>query len=226
MHELPKRTLNPRVHFGGLMAKQDKKHLAAEDIKLHYLTTGSIRATVKATGKGRNTVRKLLKESGLHKQSFSKRERFTEPAALPAAGSRNLSSYSSLAELLNKTTTEDAISSDFKKYLFELEANLLSYFGIDSEIDKMRLEMAILQFTIYRRFFMRSLEASQKYPIGRFVKSDQKHIREIRDWVDVADKSLDRFNQLMRELEVRYGKRSPETQRANVFVQNQLNVVK
>jgi hypothetical protein len=68
---------------------------------------------------------------------------------------------------------------------------------------------------------MRSLEASQKYPVGRFVKSDQKHIREIRDWVDVADKSLDRFNQLMRELEVRYGKRSPETQRANVFVQNQ-----
>lgn len=205
------------------MPKKDNKQ-ASEEVKLHYLSEGSIRATVKATGKGRNTVRRILKESGLYKTSPLALSTL-KPEQLPST-TKNLSNYSSLAEILNKTKTEDALSEEFKKYLFELEAKLLNYFGIDTEIDKMRLEMAILQFNIYRRFYLRSLEASQKYPVGRFIKSDQKHIREIRDWVDVADKSLDRFNQIMRELEVRYGKRSPDIQRSSVFVQNQLNIAK
>lgn len=201
------------------MSKLNDNHLA-EEVKLGYLKTGSIRATVRATGRGRNTVRRLLKESGIYKDSLQVKN--PTRSSLEHTMRSQLSRYSSLTELLGKTATEDALSEEFKKYLCELESNLHSYFGIDSEIDKMRLEIAILQFITYRRFYMRSIEASQKYPIGRFVKKDQKHIREIKEWTDVADKALHRFNQLMRELEVRYGKRSPELPRTGLFVQNQL----
>lgn len=199
-----------------------------EEVRINYMKTGSIRATVKATGVSRNKIRRVVKECGLYKEtSNSKKDCVIAAATKPdERKTSHLSSYSSVTELFGKTGTEDALSEQFKKYILELEKNLTSYFEINSEIDKLRLEMAILQYTAYRRFLMRSLEASQKYPVGRFVKKDQKYIREIRDWTDAADKALDRFNQLMRELEVRYGKRSPDSSRNTMFIQNQLNVVK
>jgi hypothetical protein len=92
-------------------------------------------------------------------------------------------------------------------------------------IDRVRVETAVFQYIVFRRFYFRSLEASDKSYIGPFSKHHEKLARAVQSWVETSNKALDQFSRLIRELEVKYGKRSPEVTRHNVVWNQQVNVV-
>lgn len=118
-------------------------------IRQIFIEVGSINAVVRETGCSRNTVRKLLRADGLTAISAPSH------AMSEKAKDRPLD-FQFLERLfeLGKGSGENA---DFEQHIKTLELELAGELEVKAKTDILRVESAIFQFIIYRRFYFLSL---------------------------------------------------------------------
>lgn len=192
-----------------------------EQIRSLYLAQGSIKAVAKALGCSRNTIRKLIRAEGLMPACLE-----TKPTSVEAHLSVDL--HPMAFEVLGKLFElgrEVGENLNFEKHIKGLAVSIAKEIGINQTVDKVRPENAMLQYITFRRFYVKSLHCSDKAYSGPHSKSHEKLAKTVGKWVETSNRALDSFNRLIRELEVKYGKRSPDFGRGNIYLtQNQLNI--
>ena len=130
-----------------------------------------------------------------------------------------------LLEKLFKETGEPGAERDFGRHIKGMAYDIAQELGIRGRLDTVRLEVAISPYIVWRRFYLKSLDASDANYCGPFMKHHEKLARITESWVASSNKAFDQMNKLLRELEIKYNKRLPNFGSNNVFVQNQqLNV--
>jgi hypothetical protein len=113
----------------------------------------------------------------------------------------------------------------FKDQILALTKNIADELGVRGAADQARLQCCIEQMILYRRFYMMSLKASDQNYAGPLLKAHEKLARAVDQWTLASHRALESFLRLLRELEIRYGKRLPDFGRNNVFVnQSQIQV--
>lgn len=176
-----------------------------EAIRQAFLEGGSIKAAARTTGCSRNTVRKLLRSEGLSTVSHSATVAIDLPERPKPISELDYRFLERLFEL-GKSNGENA---DFEKQIKAMVQELATELDVKSKTDILRLEGAIFQFIIYRRFYFQSLHTGDKRYSGSFERSHEKQAAAVIKWVEVSNKAFDQFNKLIRELEVNSGKRLP-----------------
>lgn len=184
-----------------------------DQVRLAFTELGSIREVAKRCGCSRNTVRRLLRSEGLlplHTQP--EQPSLTIDPTLEAVDFI-------LLEKLFELGRGNGENLSFEKHIKSITQGIAREIGISGVTDQLRLESAMLQYICHRRFYLKSLTASEAAYTGPFQKSHEKHARAVREWVDASHKALDQWSKLIRELEIKYGKRAPNYGKGNVFVQ-------
>lgn len=183
-----------------------------DEIRLAFLEIGSIREVAKRCACSRNTVRRLLRSEGLAIATMEKEE---EPNVAPSLDAVDFIVLDKLFE----AGRGNGENLSFEQHIKRITQSIAAEIGISGVTDQLRLESAMLQYICHRRFYFKSLTASDSSYSGPFQKAHEKHARAVRDWVEISQKALDHWNKLIRELEIKYGKRVPNYGRGNVFVQ-------
>ncbi|MBX3040933.1 MAG: hypothetical protein KF789_09535 [Bdellovibrionaceae bacterium] len=173
-------------------------------IRQIFIEVGSIKAVVRETGCSRNTVRKLLRAEGLTAISAPSHA-MAEKAKDRAVSELDFKFLERLFEL-GKGSGENA---DFEQHIKTLVLELAGELEVKAKTDILRLESAIFQFIIYRRFYFLSLQVGDKRYDGPFSRSHERQANAVMRWVEASNKAFDQFNKLIRELEVKSGKRLP-----------------
>lgn len=192
-----------------------------DQIREIYQLTGSLKAAARASQCGRNTVRRYLKAEGLYLAGEPNMQLKRESSLTPQMEALDFSFLEKMVESSRRPGDPITYESHIKKMVAAFSKEL----GITGAIDQVRLENAIFQYIVFRRFYVRSLEASDKQYCGPLAKVHEKLVRSISTWVNLSNQALDQFNRLLRELEIKYHKRGPDLGKGNVFIQNmQTNV--
>jgi transposase-like protein len=188
--------------------------VAAQDqVRSLYLAHGSIKAVCRQLGVGRNTVRRLIRGEGLIKSNAEPQVQSRDQ--LSSLSATNICLIRALFEA-SKDTNERL---DFEKDIRPLIESLAKDICIRTATDQFRLSLAMEQLLIYRRFYLKSVKVSDVSYDGPFKRCYEKEAKAINSWVEVANKALEQCMRLLRELEYKNGKRSPQINQG-VFVQN------
>lgn len=191
--------------------------LEKDKIREAYSNTGSLKAASRASDCSRNTVRRYLKAEGLYSAAVT-----SELVNMAAKVEPKLESLDfSFLEKMVEASRQPGDPITFKDHISQMAKVFGKEIGVKGAVDTIRLENAIFQYIVFRRFYICSLEASDKQYIGPFTKAHDKLAKAVATWVQLSNQALEQFNRLIRELEVKYGKRLPEVHRPNVFVQHQ-----
>lgn len=188
-----------------------------DNIREAYSITGSLKATAKASECSRNSVRRYLKSEGLYSS--------TAVAVTPSLADKIEPKLQpldfSFLEKMVEASRQPGDPITYNNHIQKMTKAFAEEIGVSGAVDTIRLENAIFQYVVFRRFYICSLEASDKQYIGPFTKAHDKLVKAVATWTQLSNQALDQFNRLIRELEIKNGKRSPEVHRSNVFVQNQ-----
>lgn len=188
------------------------------EIKSLYMTCRNIRLVARSLSVSRNTVRRLLRDDGLTLIAPTKRE-------VPISTSKLAEIDFSFLKRIFDLSEGSPDSAAFEALVTRLSSQLKSEIGIETTADQLRLELAMSQFILFRRYFMRSLQCSDKSYSGTFTRSHDKLALAIDRWTMASHRALEVCVRLIRELEVRYGKAIPEMKSGNIHVtQNNLTV--
>jgi hypothetical protein len=197
---------------------------ARDDIQSLFASCRSIKAVARQLGFSRNTVRSVLRVAGITvpeplKIDPGEKKDAEHGFALDALD------FSLLERMFEAGRSPGGEPLEFEKHIKKLAIGIAKEMGIRGTLDQVRLETALAQYIVYRRFYFRSLEASDKSYIGPFSKSYEKTAKAVNHWVQNSRLALEQCWDLFRELEVKYGKRFPESRGTNIFVtQQQLHV--
>lgn len=181
-----------------------------------YLATRSLKATARATGFSRNTIRKLVKPELRLAQPPSKEVEATSTKPL------NLPFLEKLIEGGRRQPESrvyiDAIEASGRQLATELGANT-------SVRDQIDLQLALVELMNYWRYTMRSFMAADQSYCGPFAKTHDKVARAARSWSEAAQTSLNNYLRLVREIDLRqtHGNGTLGRAATNVLV-NQIHI--
>lgn len=110
--------------------------------------------------------------------------------------------------------------------LLEMALEHVKYLGISSVTDMLRLEVAFENYIQYRVFTKRVTEMNGQMFEVDWMKRTEKMVKLVSKYAEAAQKHLKMFQDLIRELEIKYNKRSPDFGRIqNLNIQrNEINV--
>lgn len=185
-----------------------------EQIKSLFIAFGSIRDVAKKLNLSRNTVRKVVRQiDGI--QPKTKPEPSVTIPLEPNICHIDFVMLEKLFELGRTNGENLSFENDLKKITSAIAKEL----GVSSTTDQLKLEGAMFSLIVYRRFYMNSLSASDKRYNGPLSRAHEKQVKAVRDWVELSQRALDQWLRLIKELEIKYGKRPSYYGRGNVFVQ-------
>lgn len=190
-----------------------------EDLRQRYLSGESIKSIVKTLGISRNAIRRLIKSEGLVPTTVKKPQPMT--SAVPVAELEKLDLK--LLEKIYARSNEPGRDKDFENQIKSIATDIAAELGVRGRVSSMRLELALTQYVLYRRFFVQSMETSDKQYAGPYSKFHDRQAKATVAWVDASHKALTQLNGLLRELEVTGGRRGPSSNESRTVVQ-QVNV--
>lgn len=202
---------------GGFDMANKLKQEEKDKIREAYSVTGSLKAAARASECSRNTVRRYLKSEGLYKPMLDT----AIPRLIDKIEPKLQPLDFSFLEKMVEASRQPGDPITYKNHIQKMTKAFIEEIGVSGAVDTIRLENAIFQYIVFRRFYICSLEASDKQYLGPFTKAHDKLVKAVATWTQLSNQALDQFNRLIRELEIKYGKRSPEIHRSSVFVQNQ-----
>ena len=160
-----------------------------DQIREVYQATGSLKAAARATQCGRNTVRRHLKAEGIYRYGQPQTQLKCESELTPQMESLDFSFLEKMVEASRRPGDPITYDSHIKKMVAAFSKEL----GITGAIDQVRLENAIFQYIVFRRFYVRSLEASDKQYCGPLTKVHRKLVKSIGTLVNLSNPALDQF---------------------------------
>jgi hypothetical protein len=185
-----------------------------EQIKSLFIAFGSIRDVSKKLNLSRNTVRKVVRQLNVSENNSP------PPKVAPVPCEPNLCHIDFvMLEKLFELGRSNAENMSFENDLKKITNAIAKELGVNSTTDQLKLEGAMFSLIVYRRFYFNSLSASDKRYNGPLSKAHDKQVRAVRDWVELSQRALDQWLRLIKELEIKYGKRPSYYGRGNVFVQ-------
>lgn len=110
--------------------------------------------------------------------------------------------------------------------LLDMALEHVKYLGLSSATDMLRLELAFENYIQYRVFTKRVTEMNGQMFEVDWMKRTEKMVKLVSKYAEAAQKHLKMFQDLIRELEIKYNKRSPDFGRIqNLNIQrNEINV--
>jgi len=197
-----------------------------DQVRSAFLETGSIKRAAKLAGASRNAAKRFLREEGLTAARTTTTPVPCEHAVAPNSASVKLWAVDfSLLEKLFETGRERLENLSFTDHIRRIAEAMARELNVSNTVDQIRLETAVAEYLIYRRFYMKSLDATDANYEGPFVKRHDKLARAVVSWVGVSSQALGNFLRLIRELELRNQKAALNLGRGNTFVgQQQINV--
>ncbi len=204
------------------MANELNQSLKAQ-IREVYFKTRSIKAATRESGVSRNTIRKLLRSEGLSLGKYPSKHLNHAPGGIVThnkpSEKADLSAVDfEFLERLFELGKDRPETLNFKDHVLKLTKAVAVELGISTTTDQLRLQCGIEQMLIYRRFYMKSLKASDQSYEGPFVRAHDKLARAVDQWTLTSHRALELFLRILRELEVRNGKMPHDFGRNNVFV--------
>lgn len=191
---------------------------AKESIRLRLLNGESIREISKKTGISRNAIRRICRNEGLSVWQPS-----TETTPLKESNINRLNLH--LLEKMYSGVREPGPARDFESEIKSLALEIGQELNVNSRVDSTRLELAISQYILYRRFFFASMDVSDKHYCGPYAKFHDKQAKAAVAWIEASNHALEAFSRLIRELEVKAGLRGPYMKKSGVTLQQQVNVM-
>ena len=95
------------------------------------------------------------------------------------------------------------------------------YLGIKSPIDHLKIQVAFETYLQYRIFSRRVTALNGQSLDAHWLKSSEKMVKIVSKYTDAAQKHLRNFQDLIKELEIKYNKRSPDISGVrNLNIQN------
>lgn len=190
-----------------------------EEIRLAYLAGVGIRKLTRDFRVSRTTIRKMIRADGL----VPTLKLTASPPTVqqgPLLGKCDFK----LLEKLFRGSREPGPASDFADHIQSMAVEIANDLGVQGAADTLRLEIAMTQYLAFRRFYNASLETSEQSYAGPYAKSHDKQAKAVASFVTASNQAFTHFNSLIRELEVKYGKRGPDVRSGGVVVQQQVNV--
>jgi hypothetical protein len=195
--------------------KQDLK----ENLRQRLMAGCGIREIAKVTGVSRNAIRRLARTEGLVQSNLKKVDSAPD-GAIPTIKSLDLR----LLEKMYGGIREPGPAKDFELQIKSLAQELANELGVRSRIDATRLELAVSQYILYRRFFFASMDVSDKLYCGPYAKFHDKQAKAAVAWIEASNHALEAFSRLIRELEIKAGLRGPSAKQSGITLQQQVNV--
>ena len=202
-----------------------RKEVEAQVIEL-YSSSGSILQTARQAGVCRNTVRRILRVSGLThhpKADMSVQVPFSaNPTAVPPSAPAMDFQF---IERLFDLGKDHAENVDFKRQIIVMANAMAAELGINGNaVDLLRLETAVLEYLTYRRFYLKSLTATQASYQGPYAKVHDKLARAVDRWTSASQKSLQNFTAIIKDIEIKHRIRIPQSGNSVFFTQNAVNL--
>jgi hypothetical protein len=135
-------------------------------------------------------------------------------------GETNLLDFSLIEQIfdLSKDLGE---SLEFKKHIRKLVQSIADELRMVGAIDQIKLETAILEYISYRKFYFKSLNATEERYVGPYTKLHDKQVKAALGWKEMSLKALNIYLKNMRELEIKYGLLRPNYGQGNTFINQQ-----
>ena len=126
----------------------------------------------KTLGVGRNTARRLIRSEGLVPIASV----LPQPAPLPSVQPTIEKIDMKMLEKMYSRTSEPGSNKDFEVQIESIATDIATELGVRSRVDTVRLELAVSQYILYRRFYFQSMEASDKNYFGPYAKVHDKQV--------------------------------------------------
>jgi hypothetical protein len=190
-------------------------------IRETFLSTQSVKATARATGVSRNTIRKLLRTQGLGPGEPTQAE-MLQPPPVQAQSLKSLD-WQHLRRLAN-LFFNDADRNGFNAQIEQIGTELAGEFGVaGSPSDQLLLQLALSEYINHQRFLLRSFSAAGAHYEGPWAKHHDRVAKAARQWNDAAQASLRNFREIIAELRAKNARSRPVRERTNIMV-NQIQV--
>ena len=185
-----------------------------DEIRSKYLECGSIKQTAKELGYARNTVRHYLREDGL--------THATTPEILESNNENLVIEFSfPLLEKFFEHGKSCRENLDFEKEVMAMAEAHARDLRINNYVDLVKLENAMLEWIAYRRYYYKTISASDDSYDGPYKKAYDKVVQASKGWRHMADKSLLNYERIIRNLELRCGRIKPSLGQGNTFINHQ-----
>lgn len=200
-----------------------QRDLFLEDVcKRFYVENLSKAAIAKVTGLARNTVRKYIENNPIESafvQNLITKSREIKPEIKSTYQFPNFQ-----VALHNAITFGDPNLKHLN--LLEIVNDHAKQIGINSLHDFIKLEIAYENYLLYRCMSKRYVELSGKTLDVTWIESADKISKLTTRHAESGHKFLKTFCDMLKELEIKYGKRSPDYGRIqNLNIQkNEINV--
>ncbi len=190
-----------------------------------YLETASVKATAQATGVARNSVRSVLRSQGFNTDKTAVAEKLPAPLAkdhVKRCFADTKFIDFSFVEKIFDLSKGDGENLNFKEHILSMVNAIVEEVGIFGALDQIKLETAMLEYIRYRRFYLASLNVSEKQYVGPYSKLHDKQAKAANQWAEASQKALAIFTRNIRELEIKHGLFGPNYGRGNTtFINNQ-----
>jgi hypothetical protein len=124
-----------------------------------------------------------------------------------------------LKKLFEKTA-HGSENCKFETNIMSMAEAIANELGINNTADMVRIECAVFEFINYRRFYLRSATAGDQTFPGSVSRNYSAQMKTANEWAKLSNMSLNNWNNLIRELEIKYNKRFHN--KVGVFVQNNI----
>jgi hypothetical protein len=181
-----------------------------------YLATTCIRASAKATGVSRRTVRRYLALEDWNAQIEARYERagMLRHSPVPVTPASYAQMDWSFIEKLFERMAATGENLHFKKHIRTLIEEAAREIGTEqSAVDTLRLETAFLEYLNYRKFSMQAITGNE----GQY-RSMAEYARTVERWRNMADRALTQVRHIIRELEIKHRKTVSVTRAGSIFV--------
>lgn len=200
-----------------------QRDLFLEDVcKRFYVEKQSKTLISKITGLSRNTVRKYLNENPKNSELV---QRLISIECENRPQTRENYQFPNFQVALQNAITKG--DSNIKHLnLVETISRHAEELGIVSTSDLIKLEIAYENFLNYRCMSKRFMELNGQCLDVSWLESTDKMSKLTSRFAESAQKFLKIFNQMIKELEIKYGKRSPDFGRVHNlnYQRNEINV--
>ena len=186
----------------------------AEEIKKNFQDGFSISESARKLGISRNTVRRHLREAGMAYNNA--------PEVLAVNSKEMITDFKfPLLERMFEAGKVVGENLAFKEEVIEIAKIHARELAITSYVDLIELEHAMMEWITYRRYYFKTIKASDDAYDGPYHKAYDKVVKASRGWRAMADKSLSNYERIIRQLEVKCGRVRADLGRGNIFINHQ-----
>lgn len=180
------------------------KKLFKQDICYRFYVEKKAKSKIaEELGCSRNTVKKYIKECPESLYFAAAKNENLMPEVHHAFPLKTL-------QLSLKVAIEAGDLNLYQVEVLEMANDQIKYLGITSPIDLLKIEIAFENYLQYRMFSRRVIDLNSQIYDASWLKSSEKMVKIVSRYSDAAQKHLRNFQDLIKELEIKYNKRSPD----------------